>query len=263
MDGTFNEDGQKLPGHEFTVHQELELDATPEEVWAAISTGPGIDSWYMGRNEVEPGLGGTVRMAFGPYCPESTITAWDPGVRLAYGTAAQADGRFMAYEFLIEGRDRASTILRTVTSGFLPGDDWEDEFEAMSSGGAMCFATLPQYLAHFRGRIAAPVTVFGPPADDWATTWTALTGELGLTTTPAAGDRATCKSGDGLATDGEVYFTNGDTLGVRTDDALYRFFRSYFNNGIVISHHVFRETLGREETEHVWESWLAQLADKS
>jgi hypothetical protein len=31
-------------------------------VWEAIATGPGLDSWFMGRNEVEPREGGTVRI---------------------------------------------------------------------------------------------------------------------------------------------------------------------------------------------------------
>ena len=48
--------------HPFEVRKELELDATPEEVWDAIATGPGIDSWFMGTNEVEPRVGGRVRM---------------------------------------------------------------------------------------------------------------------------------------------------------------------------------------------------------
>ncbi|WP_344594066.1 hypothetical protein [Actinomadura vinacea] len=28
------------------------------EVWAAITTGPGADSWFMGRNETETPEGG-------------------------------------------------------------------------------------------------------------------------------------------------------------------------------------------------------------
>jgi uncharacterized protein YndB with AHSA1/START domain len=42
-------------GRKFENHQEVELDASPEQVWEAIATGPGIDSWFMGRNEVEQG----------------------------------------------------------------------------------------------------------------------------------------------------------------------------------------------------------------
>ena len=43
-------------GHEFSLTHDIDLQATPEQVWAAIATGPGIDSWFMGRNEVEAGV---------------------------------------------------------------------------------------------------------------------------------------------------------------------------------------------------------------
>src|SRR2546423_10719779 len=110
-------------GKEFDVDLELDVDATPEQVWDAITTGPGIDSWFMGRNEVEPGVGGTVRTAFGDYRARHAITEWQPNERLAYGSS-DPDGRRIGYEFLIEGRDGGSTVVRMVTSGFLPGDDW-------------------------------------------------------------------------------------------------------------------------------------------
>ena len=57
-------------GRQFAQHREAEVPATPGEVWAAIATGPGIDSWFMGRNDVEAGVGGTVRTVFGEYAPE-------------------------------------------------------------------------------------------------------------------------------------------------------------------------------------------------
>ena len=47
----------KMP-HEFEVRKEVTLDATPDEVWDLIATGPGIDTWFMGHNEVEPREGG-------------------------------------------------------------------------------------------------------------------------------------------------------------------------------------------------------------
>jgi hypothetical protein len=35
-------------GHKFEGGTQAELDATPEQVWEAIATGPDIDSWFMG-----------------------------------------------------------------------------------------------------------------------------------------------------------------------------------------------------------------------
>ena len=146
-------------GHPFEQRRHAEVPASLDEVWAAIASGPGIDSWFMGRNEV---TAGAVRTVFGEYAPELEITESDPAHRFAYRSGQAPDGRFIAYEFLIEGRAGGSTVLRTVTSGFLPGEDWADEFEAMALGGELYFRTLVEYLTHFAGRFATPVTAFGP-----------------------------------------------------------------------------------------------------
>ncbi len=175
-------------GHRFAQHKEAEVPASPDEVWAAIATGPGIDSWFMGRNEVEAGAGGAVRTVFGEYAPELEITEWDPARRFAYGSGQAPDGRFIAYEFLIEGRAGSSTVVRTVTSGFLPGDDWADEFEAMTLGGELYFRTLVEYLTYFAGRFAVPVTAFGPPGTSWSRDRSLLCRELGLAEPPEPGD---------------------------------------------------------------------------
>lgn len=70
-------------GHEFTSTDDIEVPASVEDVWTAIATGPGIDSWFMGRNEV---ANGQVKMAFGGYGPTSDITASEPLRHFAYDT---------------------------------------------------------------------------------------------------------------------------------------------------------------------------------
>ena len=60
--------------HPFKVTDEFEVTATPEEVWDAIATGAGVDAWFMGVNEIEPGEGGTTRMQFRGSSEETTIT---------------------------------------------------------------------------------------------------------------------------------------------------------------------------------------------
>lgn len=245
-------------GREFEVRREVELAASPEQVWEAIATGPGIDSWFIGRSEVEPGEGGTVRTAFGQYTPESSVTAWEPLRRFAYRTGEAEGGRFIAYEFLIEGRGGGSTVLRTVTSGFLPGDDWEAEYDAMTKGEEMFFRTLVEYLTRFAGRTATSITAFGPPVTDWEHAWAALNGALGLTGTVAEGDQVLFAP-DGLAPiEGVVYFVNPDTLGLRTSDALYRFLRE-FRGPMVAAHHIFSDDVDQQETERAWQSWLTQV----
>src|SRR3954470_23256640 len=100
--------------HDFEIADEITVEATPEQVWAAIATGPGIDSWFMGDTTVDPGR--TVTVAFGGYGAAHTVEAWQPGERLAYADRDDATGRFVAYEFLVAGRAGGGTVLRAVTS---------------------------------------------------------------------------------------------------------------------------------------------------
>jgi uncharacterized protein YndB with AHSA1/START domain len=241
-------------GRDFEVRQTAEVPATPDQIWAAIATGPGIDSWFMGRNEV---AGGTVRTAFGGYNPESTVTAWEPSRHLSYGGERAPDGRFIAYEFLIEARGGGSTILRAVTSGFLPGEDWEAEYEAMGLGLDLFFRTLVEYLTYFPGRTATPITAFGPAVTDWDEAWATLHRELGRAD-PAEGDRVRFSPPGRPPVDGVVYARNPHTLGVRTDDALYRFLRG-LPGFMMAGHHLFFPVPDPDATEAAWRTWLTRL----
>jgi hypothetical protein len=186
------------------------------------------------------------------------VTAWDPPHRFAYRTSTAADGRYVAFEFLIEGRAGGRTVLRVVTSGFLPGDDWEAEYEAMTKGGELYFRTLVEYLNHFAGRVATPITAFGPPVGDWERAWAALRGALGLTAPVAEGDPVRFTP-DGLARiEGVVYFVNPDALGVRTPDALYRFLRGFYGS-MIVGHHLFAGGADPQATERAWQAWLTRL----
>jgi uncharacterized protein YndB with AHSA1/START domain len=236
-------------GHPFEQRNEAEVPATPDEVWAAIATGPGIDTWFMGRTEVEPD---TVRTVFGEYAPELDVTARDPARRFAYRSGEAPDGRFIAYEFLIEGRAGGSTVLRTVTSGFLPGEDWAEEFEAMTLGTEMYFRTLVEYLTHFAGRFAKQVTAFGPTGTDWARDRALICRELGLPQTAQRGEAAQLPDAVGI-----VYFANAHTIGLRTQDALYRFMRG-FGKPAMAAHQLFAADADPVLATQAWESWLSR-----
>ncbi|MFD0596910.1 hypothetical protein ACFQZ4_35490 [Catellatospora coxensis] len=140
-----------------------------------------------------------------------------------------------------------------MTSGFLPGDDWADEFEAMGLGGALFHRTLVEYLTWFLGRTAVPVTVFGPPVDDWPHAWRLLHGALGLSDTPKPGDEAAFTVA-GVSRTATVYHVSAQTLAVRTPDAMYRFVRG-FTGSMVAMHHVFTPT----DESAAWQSWLDEL----
>ena len=242
-------------GHPFEQRKQAEVPASPDQVWAAIATGPGIDSWFMGRNEVQPGPDGTVRTVFADYAPELQVTGWDPAHRFAYRSGQAPDGRFIAYEFLVEGRAGGSTVLRAVTSGFVPGDDWADEFEAMTLGGELYFRTLVEYLTYFAGRFATPVTAFGPPGTDWAGELTRLYRGLGITEPAGRGDPVRFTADEIGPVNGVVYFANAHTIGVRTPEAIYRFLRG-FGKPLVAAHHLFSEGANPVRSSQAWESWL-------
>ena len=71
-------DGQRY------VAMRVEVPGTPEEVWAAIATGPGISCWFT-PTTVEERVGGTITFELGPDMASSgEITTWSPPTRLGY-----------------------------------------------------------------------------------------------------------------------------------------------------------------------------------
>lgn len=240
-------------GEHFERSQEANIPASPEEVWEAIASGPGIDSWFLGNNRVEPGPGGLVATDF-PGIPPTQIEVWDPPHRLVHANEPGEDGRFIAYEFLVEGRPDSTTVVRVVTSGFIPGDDWEDEFEAMTTGGELFFATLVGAITHFRGRRATPVTAFGPVPRDPASAWARLASALDASNLQV-GERVSIRLGGQTPDEGVVYLRNRDTVGVRTDDALYRFIAG-FQGPMIATHHLFAPAVDGEAAQGMWETWL-------
>jgi hypothetical protein len=183
-------------------------------------------------------------------CP--TIEAYEPGCHFAFRGAESPDGRFFAIEFLIEARGSSSTVLRIVSSGFLPGDDWEEEFEAMQAGGAGYRHTLVEYLTHFAGRPGVAVTAsasFGELDRRWA----AMKLDLGVDGSESLGDDVTLTPTGLHHIEGTVDFAAWDTLGVRTADALYRFFRGYYAAGV--GHHLFAASSASASTAE-WQGWM-------
>ncbi|WP_432976942.1 SRPBCC family protein [Dactylosporangium sp. CA-233914] len=241
--------------HEFELVHDIDLAATPEQVWAAIATGPGVDAWFMGRNEIEPRVGGQTRMSMPGFDATATVTAYEPGRRFGYRSPAAEDGSFMAFEYLIEARDGGSTALRMVHSGILAGD-WEDEYDALRKGNPLYLRSLAQYLEHFDGRTAVPVAAFGPQQSDQDAVWAAVTAALGLAKDVREGDEVRLRFG------GEEIQGVVDTalepsfLGVRTGDALLRFVGR--NGFILTGHHIFAD-VDPAGTEQAWTAWLADI----
>ncbi|MCM2393228.1 SRPBCC family protein [Streptomyces albipurpureus] len=241
--------------HPFEIELETTLPAGPEQVWEAIATGPGIDSWFMGRNEVEAREGGITAMTTGGHREEGVITAYEPGKRLATRTAEGADGRFMAFEYLIEGRDGGSTVLRVVHSGLL-GDDWQDEYDALRRGWPFHLHTLREYLTHFPGRVGVPVFALAPSGGrSGHEVRAALARGLSLPSSTPVGARAHAELAGLSPWEGEVVWSDDERLGLRASEGIYTF---HHGSGMALMfHHLFGPDIGGAEA--AWQRWLTGL----
>jgi uncharacterized protein YndB with AHSA1/START domain len=192
-----------------SIQVEVEVPGTPEEVWQAIATGPGITSWFV-PTEMETGKDGkptTMTMHFGPGMDSTaTITAYDAPHRLAAEDKWGPDGPVIATEWTVEARRGGTCIVRVVHSLFAQTDDWDNQLEGTESGWPVFFRILRTYLTDFRGQHAAPMQAFGMAASE-AEGWPRFLRELGIKDA-ALGKNV--KAGEGappLA--GEIEFVSG------------------------------------------------------
>jgi uncharacterized protein YndB with AHSA1/START domain len=245
--------------HSFEIAKEFEVDASPQQAWEAIATGPGLDSWFMGRNEIEPGKGGTGRWSIGGHTEESTVTAWDPPSRFVSTGNEAPDGSFHQFEYRLEEREGGGTTIGYVHSGML-GGDWEAEYDAMSQGDPMYLHKLAQYLTYFPGRFATPVDAQGPKVAGAEQAMAAFERALGLNAEIGEGDVVRLTP-EGLAPiEGVVDYVSPNFIGVRSGDALYRFIYG-FDGTVMVGHHLFADGADQARAEDEWRTWLTRSFD--
>jgi uncharacterized protein YndB with AHSA1/START domain len=56
---------KKEPSGRRSVQAEIEVAGSPEQVWQAIASGPGISSWFV-PTKLDGRIGGTTTSNFGP-----------------------------------------------------------------------------------------------------------------------------------------------------------------------------------------------------
>lgn len=166
-----------------SVQVEVEVPGTPEEVWQAIATGPGISSWFVPSEfEMRDGKPVAVKLNFGPGMESSsTITAWDPPRRFVAEAPGWAPGSpVIADEWTVEARGGGKCVVRIVHSLFADTDDWDNQLEGTESGWPAYFRILRIYLTHFRGQRSAMMQWMAPAAGTVAEAWETLMAALGL-----------------------------------------------------------------------------------
>jgi uncharacterized protein YndB with AHSA1/START domain len=170
-----------------TIDLSIEVPGTPEEVWTAIATGPGITSWFVPA-ELEERDGGEVRHDFGEMGSDTgRVVAWDAPRRLVLEGHA-SNGGVLAFEWLVEAKGGDACVVRLVTSGFGPGEEWDGDFDGMSAGWLLFLENLRLHLTHFRGGRATTAVPLAMVAGDNARAWKELCGAFGVDPSLAAGD---------------------------------------------------------------------------
>jgi uncharacterized protein YndB with AHSA1/START domain len=173
---------KKEPSGRRSVQVEVEVPGTPEEVWRAIATGPGISSWFVPTEfEEQDGKPVAVTLNFGPGMESrSTVTAWEPPRRFAAQGEGWGGSPPIADEWSVEARAGGTCIVRVVHSLFASTDDWDNQLEGTESGWPGFFRILGIYLTHFRGQRSAMMQWMAPAAGTVTEAWETLTAALGL-----------------------------------------------------------------------------------
>lgn len=173
---------------ERVIDLSVEVAGTPDEVWEAIATGPGISSWYVPTTvDEQPGGATTNRFGDGPeMLIPGRVAAWEPPKRVVFDGGEGVPG--LAFEWLVEARDQGTCVVRLVNSGFVEGAPWDDQYDGMVEGWGLFLANLQVHLAHFAGRSATAML----PMALWPMSvergWEKLIEALGLPSSPAVGE---------------------------------------------------------------------------
>ena len=165
-----------------SVQVDVEVAGTPDEVWQAIATGPGVSSWFVPTTfEERDGRPVAVISNFGPGMEaRSAVTSWHPPRMFAAQGEGWGGSPPIATEWSVEARAGGVCLVRVVHSLFASTDEWDDQLRATESGWPGFFRTLRIYLAHFRGQRSAIMQFVAPVSGTEAEAWESLTVALGL-----------------------------------------------------------------------------------
>jgi uncharacterized protein YndB with AHSA1/START domain len=190
-----------------SISLEVEVPGTPEEVWEAIATGPGITAWFVPA-EVEEREGGRLSLDIMGKGMEASgvVTAWEPPRRFVYEEedpfGPDSPGR-LATEWLVEARAGGTCVVRLVNSLFASGEEWDDQLEDLRDGWSAYMHNLRVYMTNFAGRRCSTILVTGDAPAPKERAWAELTAALGLPQA-AEGEAAATSAADAPVLAGTV-----------------------------------------------------------
>lgn len=234
----------------FSVSQEIEIAASPEDLWDAITMHP--EGWLWPMDPIEPRLGGG-----GPF--GSVVTAWDPP-RHYVNRSEGPDGFYNELDQTIEDRGDGTVLLRYVHNGVIETKDWDAQYDGVREHTAFYLDALSRYVVHFGGRTAVYAAADGPASSQAPDAVARVRAALGVPDDASVGDRVAVSLPGAGSVESEVDFLNEHFVGLRTQDAMYRFFgRAAFGAPLSVGHHLYAPGLDAKAESAVWQEWLDRL----
>ncbi len=184
------------------VRVEVEVEGSPEDVWNAIATGPGVSSWFVpAKFDLDAdGRPNKLVCHFGEGMDShARVTGWEPPARF---TAESDDfapgGPVVATEWNVKPV-RKETCLVTVEHSLCSGtDEWDTFLENTESGWPAFFTVLRIRMAHFRNQPFAILEVVGKAAEP-NSAWADLATSLGIANPSASEHRSSPPDSPSLA----------------------------------------------------------------
>ncbi len=181
---------------------EIEIEATADQVWQALTDADQLTGWYVERAEVEPRAGGKYFISWGEGMDGwGKIDVWEPPhrLRLVHLPAGGGDPgpndppleEPIIEEYTIEAAG-GTTVLRMVNSGIPDSADWDAFYDGTDVGWDGFFLALRHYLTYHAGQPRNAFWIMAPFMDRAEVGWERLTAalaELGTLSGLAAGDR--------------------------------------------------------------------------
>jgi uncharacterized protein YndB with AHSA1/START domain len=231
--------------------KEIELAATPEQVWQAVSTPEGVSLWFVPHEHVD----GEIEADFGGDDVQvGLVLEREPGKRIVYGAPGPDGEPPMTIEFLVEGGDGGTTVLRLVQSGFFGGDDWEAEYDGFGRGWTVFLHNLAEYFRHFAGLPVTGVVATGFTTRPGDEVWAGLIAGLGAD--PALGERVRLTP-EGIGTvEGVVDLRERLLLGVRTGHGFVRLMVDETHRMVSVVEYSYGVAVDRGARTTAWRSWL-------
>ena len=222
----------------FEIVYDTELPGTPERVWNAVTKDTRAwmfptDEWPAVRSVEE--------------FPTHLVSRMDG-----------ADGWFNQLEHVLAPLGGGRTKLHYVHSGIF-ADNWDGQYDGATKHTEFYLHTLGQYLKYFDGKPVVFTDVQAPAASQTADGFDRLRKAMGVEGTAPGGTVELELDGVGRLT-GDVDFANGNFLGLRTADTLYRFFgRNAFGAPVGMTVHDFSVGGDSETTAKAWRGFLAKV----